>query len=73
MTVITTQLASINISFDREKKCNMRCVSQHTHYEYKFLFKMSLSVSKATKGNTGEIENRKKRSNYFRNCRTDFK
>lgn len=55
MTVITTQLASINISFDREKKCNMRCVSQHTHYEYKFLFKMSLSVSKAkSKGNIAE-------------------
>lgn len=52
----------------------MHSVSQHTHYEYKFLFKMSLSVAKAkSKGNTGEIENRKKTSNYFRNCRTDFK
>lgn len=66
MTVITTQLASINIRFDREKKCNMHSVSQHTHYEYKFLFKMALSVLKAkSKGNTGEIENRKKTSNYF--------
>lgn len=44
-------------------------VSQHTHYEYNtILFKMSFSVAKAkSKVNTGEIEKRKKTSNYFRN------